>query len=168
MRSSLFALFLLVATYSPAQLILNEISQGASGSKEYVEFVVVGNATCSTPVPCIDLRGVVFDDNNDDHCKAFYQILDVFNKEGKLKNIDKEFKSRLFEDFLKNTQGVKGLGQFFTPRTVMAGMVEMADVRNTLKDGANVNDPACGVGGFLLETIANRVGDFYFKKNDQY
>lgn len=112
------------------------------------------------------LNGFVFDDNNDDHCKAFYQILDVFNKEGKLKNIDKEFKSRLFEDFLKNTQGVKGLGQFFTPRTVMAGMVEMADVRNTLKDGANVNDPACGVGGFLLETIANRVGDFYFKKND--
>lgn len=113
------------------------------------------------------LNGFVFDDNNDDHCKAFYQILDVFNKEGKLKNIDKEFKSRLFEDFLKNTQSVKGLGQYFTPRIVMKAIIDMADVRNTLRDGANVNDPACGVGGFLMETVSQRVGDFYFSINEK-
>lgn len=46
------------------QLYINEVSQGTSGAKEYVEFVVVGNATCQTPVPTIDLRGVVIDDNN--------------------------------------------------------------------------------------------------------
>jgi gliding motility-associated-like protein len=46
------------------QLFINEVSQGTSGAKEYVEFVVVGNATCQTPVPTIDLRGVVIDDNN--------------------------------------------------------------------------------------------------------
>lgn len=45
------------------QLIINEVSQG-SGSSEYVEFVVIGNPTCVTPVPCIDLRKVIFDDNN--------------------------------------------------------------------------------------------------------
>lgn len=45
------------------QLIINEISQGTS-SKEYVEFVVMGTSTCQTPVPCIDLRGVVLDDND--------------------------------------------------------------------------------------------------------
>lgn len=45
------------------QLIINEISQG-TGAKEYVEFVVAGNPTCQTPVPCKDLRGVIFDDNN--------------------------------------------------------------------------------------------------------
>jgi len=45
------------------QLIINEVSQGA-GSKEYVEFIVAGNPTCATPVPCLDLRGVVLDDNN--------------------------------------------------------------------------------------------------------
>ena len=45
------------------QLIINEVSQG-TGSKEYVEFVVAGNPTCITPVPCMDLRGVVLDDNN--------------------------------------------------------------------------------------------------------
>jgi gliding motility-associated-like protein len=45
------------------QLIINEISQG-SGAKEYVELVVVGTSTCQTPVPCMDLRGVVLDDND--------------------------------------------------------------------------------------------------------
>lgn len=45
------------------QLLINEVSQG-TGSKEYVEFVVVGTPTCITPVPCIDLRGMVIDDNN--------------------------------------------------------------------------------------------------------
>lgn len=45
------------------QLVINEVSQG-NGTEEYVEFVVVGNPTCQTPVPCIDLRGYVIDDNN--------------------------------------------------------------------------------------------------------
>jgi gliding motility-associated-like protein len=45
------------------QLIINEISQGP-GSSEYVEFVVIGTATCTTPVPSLDLRKVIIDDNN--------------------------------------------------------------------------------------------------------
>lgn len=45
------------------QLIINEVSQG-SGSQEYVELLIVGNPSCQTPVPCMDLRGVVLDDNN--------------------------------------------------------------------------------------------------------
>ncbi len=45
------------------QLVINEISQG-SGSNEYVEFVVMGNPNCSSNPPCVDLRGVVLDDNN--------------------------------------------------------------------------------------------------------
>jgi hypothetical protein len=42
-------------------LILNEFSNGASGSKEYVELLVTG-----TPGKTVDLRGWVFDDNNGD------------------------------------------------------------------------------------------------------
>lgn len=69
-RNFMWKLFLLSAvcfftsslSYSQ-QLIINEVSQG-SGSGEYVEFVVIGNPTCQTPVPCIDLRGVIIDDNN--------------------------------------------------------------------------------------------------------
>ena len=45
------------------QLLINEISQG-TGAKEYVEFIVAGTPTCQTPVPCLDLRGVLIDDNN--------------------------------------------------------------------------------------------------------
>lgn len=45
------------------QLIINEVSQG-QGAAEYVEFVVIGEHTCQTPVPCIDLRKVIIDDNN--------------------------------------------------------------------------------------------------------
>ena len=46
------------------QLFINEISQGTTGSQEYVEFIVVGAPTCITPAPCIDLRGILIDDNN--------------------------------------------------------------------------------------------------------
>ena len=60
----LLGLLLLSFATSAQQLYINEISQGTSGAKEYVEFLVVGNATCQTPVPTIDLRGVVIDDNN--------------------------------------------------------------------------------------------------------
>jgi gliding motility-associated-like protein len=45
------------------QLIINEVSQG-TGSSEYVEFVVIGTPTCVTPVPSLDLRKVIIDDNN--------------------------------------------------------------------------------------------------------
>lgn len=44
-----------------AQLAINEVSQGTSGNKEYVEFVVVGTHTCSDTAA--DLRGWIFDDN---------------------------------------------------------------------------------------------------------
>jgi gliding motility-associated-like protein len=45
------------------QLIINEVSQG-TGASEYVEFVVIGSATCTSPVPSLDLRRVIIDDNN--------------------------------------------------------------------------------------------------------
>lgn len=46
--------------YGP--LIVNEVSQGPSGSKEYMEFLVIGNNPCGT----IDIRNLIFDDNNGD------------------------------------------------------------------------------------------------------
>ncbi len=52
-------------------LIINEMSNGPSGSQEYVEFLVVDNTVIfdcnnSTP-PCIDIRGWIFDDNSGFH-----------------------------------------------------------------------------------------------------
>ena len=59
----LFTLLFHFIPFSKAQLIINEVSQGPSGSKEYVELLVVGVPTCSS-IPCLDLRGYYIDDNN--------------------------------------------------------------------------------------------------------
>jgi gliding motility-associated-like protein len=56
-------LSLLIFNFQAQHLIINEVSQG-TGSSEYVEFVVVGTPTCSSPIPSFDLRKVIIDDNN--------------------------------------------------------------------------------------------------------
>lgn len=72
-RTLLIGIALLcVLNWSYAQtLIINEVSQGASGNKEYVEFVVVDTAAfydCGlTTPPCVDIRGWIFDDNSGYH-----------------------------------------------------------------------------------------------------
>jgi gliding motility-associated-like protein len=45
-------------------LIINEVSQGPSGSKEYVEFLVIPTSTTQNCTTCADLRGWVIDDNS--------------------------------------------------------------------------------------------------------
>lgn len=51
---------------SSQSLRINEVSQGPSGSKEYVELVVIGNTLtdCASQPQCLDLRGWILDDNN--------------------------------------------------------------------------------------------------------
>lgn len=46
-----------------AQLVINEVSNGPSGVKEYVELLVVGTPSGCTQ-QCVDLRGWILDDNN--------------------------------------------------------------------------------------------------------
>lgn len=48
---------------------------------------------------------------------------------------------------------MKALGQYFTPRNVVQSMVRMSDA-SLLKAGDSLCDPFCGVGGFVLEAIA--------------
>jgi gliding motility-associated-like protein len=60
----LFFLFSISLLFSQS-LVINEVSQGSSGNKEYVEFLVIPGAgpyNCSDY--CLDLRGWIFDDNN--------------------------------------------------------------------------------------------------------
>lgn len=79
----------------------------------------------------------------------FKDTIQKYAKFGDLKNIEKEFKTKLFETFLKESHDKSKLGQFFTPRTVVKAIVEMADI-----DKARfICDPFCGVGGFLLEPL---------------
>lgn len=57
------ALYLSTTTAFSQELIINEVSQGPGNQQEYVEFVVSGDFTCEA-TPCMDLRNVIFDDNN--------------------------------------------------------------------------------------------------------
>ena len=97
------------------------------------------------------MNGFSLNPENTDHNHVFRKILQRFKdyetdpNGGKLIGIDKEFKSRLFEDFLKGSVGQRSLGQFFTPRRLMAGIVDMANVE-ALPYRARIGDPACGVG----------------------
>lgn len=90
---------------------------------------------------------------------VFKRVLERFRDYGKLEMIDYDFKSQLFESFLKESISKKNWGQFFTPLKVVRAIVEMA--RDDIRPGIKVCDPACGVGKFLLEPIATRLTDFY-------
>ncbi|HXB39714.1 MAG TPA: gliding motility-associated C-terminal domain-containing protein [Bacteroidia bacterium] len=48
---------------SQVQLVINEVTQGYSGSQEYVELLVVGTPTCNA-IPTYDIRNYYIDDNN--------------------------------------------------------------------------------------------------------
>ncbi len=90
---------------------------------------------------------------------VFKKVLEKFNKYGKLENINHDFKSQLFESFLKESISKKNWGQFFTPLKVIRSIEKMAV--SEIKEGSVICDPACGVGKFLLEPIKSRLSDFY-------
>lgn len=90
---------------------------------------------------------------------VFKKVLTKFKDYGKLENIDYDFKSQLFESFLKESISKKNWGQFFTPLKVVRAVVEMA--KDDIKVGAKICDPACGVGKFLLEPVITKLDQFY-------
>lgn len=71
---------------------------------------------------------------------------------GSMRHIDRAFKTRLYESFLRQDVGVKGYGQYFTPRSIVQAIVRMSNA-STLREGGRMCDPFCGVGGFILEAI---------------
>jgi type I restriction-modification system DNA methylase subunit len=75
------------------------------------------------------------------------------DERGSLRYIDRQFKTRLYESFLRQQAGIRSLGQYFTPRNVVQPMVRMSNA-SSLRAGSSICDPFCGVGGFLLEAIA--------------
>ena len=97
-------------------------------------------------------------DNTD---MIFKQVILEFKKyedaKGKFINISKDFKSKLFETFMKNSDDKSDMGQFFTPLKVVDEMVNMVDI----KEGMKICDPACGVGKFLLEAIEDKIDSCY-------
>lgn len=110
------------------------------------------------------INGTVLNINVKQHGLVFYKILKRFNEYPELKNIDPRFKSKVFEEFMKETISRKNWGQFFTPRNIIDAMVEMSGI-DKLPEGSLVCDPACGVGGFILEPLKVKTNgiDFYYK-----
>src|SRR3989339_184055 len=90
---------------------------------------------------------------------VFKKVLLKFRDYGKLEHIDYDFKSQLFESFLKESISKKNWGQFFTPLKVIRPIIEMA--KDNIKEGIKICDPACGVGKFLLEPLVTRLDEFY-------
>ena len=72
---------------------------------------------------------------------------------GSFIKIDKSFKTKLYETFLK--QEVEGMAQYFTTRKIVQSMVRMSGLDEESFDYKNkrICDPFCGVGGFLLEIL---------------
>lgn len=70
--------------------------------------------------------------------------------------IDEDLNGRLFQTFLSATMRGKQLGQFFTPRTVVDFMCDLADLTVTKNPpyAPLVCDACCGTGGFLIEAMA--------------
>lgn len=99
----------------------------------------------------------------DSAADCFGRLMDCFkeyeSEHGKFLYINKDFKSKLFETFMKNSTDKDGMGQFFTPLKVVQEMVRMVDVR----EGMEICDPACGVGKFLLEASLKVSNPFYFE-----
>ena len=87
--------------------------------------------------------------------------LQLYSEEfGSLTKIDKQFKTKLYETFLK--QEVEALGQYFTPRRVVQSIIRMAGANEASFQfaGKRICDPFCGVGGFLVELLNMNDGMF--------
>lgn len=113
------------------------------------------------------INGTIFVSKDDKavsgYATVFHKILKRFNDFGTLENIDYDFKSKLFETFLKESISKKNWGQYFTPLKVVRAIVNMADI----EPGMSICDPACGVGKFLLEPILHNLDRLYAISTDE-
>lgn len=113
------------------------------------------------------INGTIFVSKDDKavsgYATVFHKILKRFNEFGTLENIDYDFKSKLFETFLKESISKKNWGQYFTPLKVVRAIVNMVDIL----PGMEICDPACGVGKFLLEPILHDLHKYYKVENGE-
>lgn len=85
--------------------------------------------------------------------RCLRHLQDYTEQFGSLTQIDKRFKTNLYESFLK--QEVEALGQYFTPRRIVQSIIRMAGLNepNYPYREKRICDPFCGVGGFPLEIL---------------
>jgi len=95
------------------------------------------------------VNGFAFEDQK----KVFKNVLKDLNELGNLaqQQIDPDFKRRVIEAFLGSAHGEGTIrsGKHLTPRSIIQAIWEMAEPG----PGKKIVDPACGVGGFVLEGL---------------
>lgn len=75
--------------------------------------------------------------------------------------VEEDWNGRVFENFLSATIRGKELGQFFTPRTVVRFMVQLADLKIKYNRKESKYEPdlildgCCGTGGFLIFALSD-------------
>ncbi|MCC5906401.1 MAG: SAM-dependent DNA methyltransferase [Balneolaceae bacterium] len=77
------------------------------------------------------------------------QVVNKLNEINFNKKDDRHQFNDIYEKILKDLQSAGNAGEYYTPRAVTKFMTQMVDPRI----GETVFDPACGTGGFLVDTI---------------
>ena len=72
-------------------------------------------------------------------------------------NIDEDLNGRMFETFLSATVRGDALGQFFTPRSVVKFMTQLAGIKVKKDEIDFVLDGCCGSSGFLIDSMSEMV-----------
>lgn len=99
------------------------------------------------------LNGHAFEKQPRQYNGAFQRIVKKLSDLPQINALDPGFKSRIYEQFLRRDMNTsKVSGKYFTPRNVVKAVVRMANVSHLHQD-AVICDPACGVGGFITESL---------------
>jgi len=89
--------------------------------------------------------------------KAIVETIENFN----LRSVEDDINGKVFETFLEAAVRGKELGQFFTPRSVVKFMTQMANLRIRKNPETEeykpdiVLDGSCGTGGFLIFALSD-------------
>jgi len=88
------------------------------------------------------------------------QIVNLVNKVNFVSTDDIHTMAKLYEDMLIEMRDAAGSnGEFYTPRPVIRFIV--SQINPDLKKSEKILDPACGTGGFLVESLE------YMKKDEK-
>ena len=84
------------------------------------------------------------------------QVINRINEIDFNRSQDRHLFNDIYEQILRDLQSAGNAGEYYTPRAVTQFMVEMTDP----KLGDEILDPACGTGGFLVNTIEHIRGRY--------
>ena len=75
----------------------------------------------------------------------------IYNFQPITNQLENDFKGEIYEGLLEKNadSSLKGAGQYFTPRALISAMVDVIQP----KPKQTIGDPACGTGGFLIESF---------------